>query len=94
MWLAVLLFAPMEPPQRWLGLPAFVSREVAEGTRGSYYFTCAKAQRELGWTYRPARELWSSIIDQEAALLALRRKRDLVTRLQPPAPSSSHIGKN
>lgn len=85
-WLANLLFAPMEPLQRWLGLPAFASREVVEGTRGSYYFTSAKAQKELGWTYRPAREVWSSIIDQEAALLARRRKRDLVTRLKPYAP--------
>ncbi|HJR78763.1 MAG TPA: NAD-dependent epimerase/dehydratase family protein [Anaerolineales bacterium] len=82
-WLAALMFAPMEPVQRWLGLPAFISRETVSSNKSSLSFSSAKAQRELGWTHRPAREMWSSILDQEHELLAARRKRDLVTRLKP-----------
>lgn len=82
-WLAALMFAPMEPLQRWLGLPAFISRETVSGTQGSLSFSSGKAQRELGWTHRPARETWSDIIDEEHRLLAAREKRDLVSRLKP-----------
>lgn len=82
-WLTELLFVPMEPIQRWMGLPAFISRETVVGSRGSLNFSSAKAQRELGWSYRPAREMWSSIIDEEHRLLARRSRRDLVSRLRP-----------
>lgn len=81
--LAALMFAPMEPLQRWAGLPAFISRETVEATGISYNFSSAKAQRELGWTYRPAKEMWNDIIEQELKLLAGRRKRDVVSRLKP-----------
>ena len=82
-WLAALMFAPMEPMQRWLGLPAFISRETVSSNRGSMSFSSAKAQRELGWTHLPAREIWSSIIDEEHKLVSTRKKRHLVSRLKP-----------
>jgi len=81
-WLAKAMFAPLEPLQRAVGLPAFVSRESVSATISMNY-SSAKAQRELGWTYRPAKEMWLGIIDQELKLLASRQKRDLVARLKP-----------
>ena len=86
-WVAALMFAPMEPVQRWLGLPAFISRETVWSNKGSRNFSSTKAQRELGWAHRPAREMWSSIIDEEYQLLSSRKKRDLVSRLKPVEPS-------
>jgi len=80
--LATLMFAPLEPLQRLVGLPAFISRETVSGSV-SLNFSSAKAQRELGWTYRPAKEMWPDIVDQELELLAKREKRDLVSRLKP-----------
>jgi dihydroflavonol-4-reductase len=82
-WLATLLFAPMGPLLRMFDLPAFISYETVSATKVSLSFSSAKAQRELGWTYRPAREMWSEIIEQELKLLAGRQKRDLVSRLKP-----------
>jgi len=81
-WLAKVMFAPMEPLQRLAGLPAAVSRESVSASV-SLNYSGAKAQRELGWTYRPAKEMWLGIIDQELELLASRQKRDLVARLKP-----------
>jgi hypothetical protein len=46
-------------------------------------YSSAKAQRELGWTYRPAQAMWRDIIDEELKLLANRKKRDLMSRLKP-----------
>jgi len=88
-WLATLMFAPMEPLQRLVGMPAFISRETASGGNMHHVFSSAKAQRELGWTYRPAKEMWLSIIDEERKLLANRKKRDLVSRLKPVGASVS-----
>jgi len=81
-WLAKVMFAPLEPLQRLGGLPAAVSRESVSANF-SMNFSSAKAQRELGWTYVPAREMWPGIIDRELELLASRKKRDLVSRLKP-----------
>jgi nucleoside-diphosphate-sugar epimerase len=81
-WLAWLTFAPMEPLERWAGLPAFISREAVVAST-SLNFSSVKAQRELGWTYQPASEMWAGIIDEELELLARRKKRDLVSRLKP-----------
>jgi dihydroflavonol-4-reductase len=82
-WLAKVMFAPLEPLQRLVGLPAFISRETVEASSISYNFSSAKAQRELGWTYRPSKEMWHDIIDQELKLLTSRKQRDLVSRLKP-----------
>jgi hypothetical protein len=77
------MFAPLEPLQRLAGLPAAVSRETASAASISMVYSSAKAQRELGWSYRPAKEMWLETIDQEIELLAERKKRDLVSRLKP-----------
>ena len=81
-WLAALIFAPLEPLQRLVGLPAFISHETVSSSV-SLNFSSAKAQRELDWAYRPTKEMWLDIIDQELKLLAGRKKRDLVSRLKP-----------
>ncbi len=83
LWLAKLMFAPLEPVERWAGLPAFISREVVAGSASHYNFTSAKAQRELGWSYQRPRDLWSSIIAAENRLRETREKRNLVERLKP-----------
>jgi dihydroflavonol-4-reductase len=89
-WLAALMFAPLEPLLRRLGLPAFISREVvAAGV--SLNFSSAKAQRELGWSYRPAREMWPEIVDQELELLAGRQKGGLRSRLKPVEAGESRM---
>jgi dihydroflavonol-4-reductase len=87
-WLAKVMFAPMEPLQRAVGLPAFISRETVSASMYLNY-SSAKAQRELGWLPRPAREMWLGIVDQELLLLASRRKRDLVSRLKPAEAGES-----
>ena len=84
------MFAPMEPLQRLAGLPAAVSRESVSASV-SLNYSGAKAQRELGWTYRPAKEMWLGIIDQELELLASRQKRDLVARLKPVETSEEML---
>lgn len=81
-WLAELLFTPVGPLLRALGLPAFVSRETAAATV-SLNFSSAKAQRELGWRYTPGREMWLRIIAEERALQNGRQRRNLVSRLKP-----------
>jgi dihydroflavonol-4-reductase len=81
-WLVWTLFSLLEPVLRLVGLPAFISRETVTASMDLNY-SSAKAQRELGWTYRPAKEMWLGIIDEEVALLAGRQKRDLVSRLKP-----------
>ncbi len=85
-WLAKLMFAPMEPVQRLAGLPAAASREGVSANVCLNY-SGAKAQRELGWTHRPAKKMWLDIIDQELHLLAARKNRDLRSRLKPVEPS-------
>lgn len=82
-WLAALMFAPLEPVQRKVGLPAFISRETVATCRSSYNFSSVKAQHELGWTYRPSKEMWQDIFDGEIELAASRQKRDIVSRLRP-----------
>jgi nucleoside-diphosphate-sugar epimerase len=80
---ASLLFLPLEPLQRRVGLPAFLSRETVTGSSASWNYSSAKAQRELGWMVRPSREMWDDIVAQELALLEARPQRDLVSRLRP-----------
>lgn len=82
-WLAVLMLAPMAPLLRMVGLPAFFSQETVVSSGISYNFSSAKAQRELGWTYRPIKEMWADIFDEELKLLAKRKRRDLASRLKP-----------
>lgn len=81
--LMALSFWPLEPLQRMIGLPAFLSRETVRTGKISMNYSSAKAQRELGWSFRSARQMWLDAIDGELALLARRKQRDLVARLRP-----------
>jgi dihydroflavonol-4-reductase len=82
-WLAWLMFAPLEPLQRLLNLPTFLSRETVVASSICYNFSSLKAQRELGWSYRPEKEMWQDIIREEMSMLARRQKRDVLSRLKP-----------
>jgi dihydroflavonol-4-reductase len=79
----VAAFWLLEPFERLAGLPAFMSRETVRASSTNLYYSSAKAQRELGWTYRPAREMWSSTLDGERELVSRRKQRDLVSLLKP-----------
>lgn len=77
-----ILFATMEPLERLLKLPAFLSRETVDANI-SLNFSAEKARRELGWTCRSPNEAWTVIIDEEIKLRASRQRRDLVSMLKP-----------
>jgi dihydroflavonol-4-reductase len=70
--LAVLQGLLVEPLLRLLGLPAFISREVVEGSYVSFRYSPAKAQGELGWQSRSAEQAWIDTLREEKE--RLRRK--------------------
>ena len=74
---------PTEPLQRVVGLPAFLSRETTAASKVNLNYSGAKAQRELGWTFRSARQMWLDTIDGELMLLGQRKDQGLVARLRP-----------
>jgi nucleoside-diphosphate-sugar epimerase len=82
-WLAAPLFWVLEPLQRRLGLPAFISRETALAGDIHMFFSSAKAQTELGWRYCSARVMWDEVLDQELELMARRKNGDIASRLNP-----------
>ncbi len=81
--LTATLFWLLEPLQRLMGLPAFLSRETALSGSFNRNYSSAKAQKELGWTYRSAKEMWLETIQSEQELMQKRSKRDLVSKLKP-----------
>ena len=81
--MAALSFGLLEPLQRRVGLPAFMSRETVVASATHWHYASDKAQRELGWTHRSAQEMWLATMDGELELLANRKRRSLVSRLQP-----------
>jgi dihydroflavonol-4-reductase len=81
--LMAMMLAPMGPVLRLLGLPAFMSREVARGAVTNFYYSNEKAKRELGWTPEPVRDVWLKTLQGEHELKAKRRKRDLKARVKP-----------
>ena len=83
--LAALLFAPLEPLQRSLGLPAFISREVVATAATDWCYCADKAKQELGWAPRSAEALWLATLDGEIELLARRKGQNLIQRLKPLA---------
>jgi len=83
LWLTQLMFITMEPIQRLVGLPAFISRETVRAGAMDYHFSSQKAQRELGWTFRPFEQMWNETADAEIEFRKKRRKRDLVSMLKP-----------
>jgi len=50
--------ALMEPIQRALGLPAFMSRESVDVSRAHLAYSSAKARRDLGWTHPDKESMW------------------------------------
>ena len=83
--LAALLFAPLEPLQRSLGLPAFISREAVAVSSGDWCYCSDKAKQELGWAPRSAEAMWMATLDGEIALLPRRKGQNLIQRLRPLA---------
>lgn len=64
--------ALFEPIQRILGLPAFLSRESVDISRGHLDFSSARAHADLGWQHPDAQEMWASIVDGERRAMATR----------------------
>ena len=62
----------LEPLQRALGLPPFLSRDTVDASRGHLNYSSAKAQRELGWTHPSIKEMWDRIIECERRLMSQR----------------------
>ena len=62
----------LEPLQRWLGLPAFLSRDTVDATRVHLNYSAAKAKRELGWQHPDIDTMWAAIVHAEQALMANR----------------------
>ncbi len=81
--LARAMFWTLELLQRLIGLPAFISRETAVSAGLNYNFSSEKAHRELGWSPRPARQVWPEIMRAERQLRAQRNGGGLVARLKP-----------
>jgi dihydroflavonol-4-reductase len=77
------LFCPLEPLQRMVGLPAFMSRETIRGGATNFNYSSEKAKRELGWTHRSASEMWFNTIDGELELMLKRKRRTLTSLLNP-----------
>ena len=67
-----VMFAPMEPLFRLAGLPAVFSRETVAAGAHHLNYSSAKAQRELGWRFPLAADMWSQIVERERQLLVLR----------------------
>jgi dihydroflavonol-4-reductase len=81
--LAAALLASLEPLQRILGLPAFLSRETVRAGATNWNYSSEKAKHELGWTHRSADAMWSATIDGEIQLLSKRKTQNLLQRLKP-----------
>jgi nucleoside-diphosphate-sugar epimerase len=62
----------LEPLQRAVGLPAILSRDMVDQSRGHFNFTSAKAHRDLSWTHAGTNEMWDRIIRSERELMAKR----------------------
>jgi len=72
-WFMRAQFFFLEPLQRALGLPAFLSRDVVDVTNAQLNYSSAKARRELGWTHPDAASMWDRIVREEGELMRVRR---------------------
>ena len=80
---ARLLLLPLEPIQRTLGLPAFLSRETVNASKAHLNYSSAKARRELGWGHPTPDVMWERIVRRERALVEGRR--GFIARIKPQA---------
>jgi nucleoside-diphosphate-sugar epimerase len=55
--------------ERLLGLPTFLSRELALSSMNNEQFTARKAERELGMKFRTSEQAWLDTLEGERALL-------------------------
>lgn len=69
-WLALLNGVLAEPLLRILRLPAFLSREVITASYACLRYTSAKAEQELGVTFRSAEQAWLDTLAGERARLS------------------------
>ena len=80
------MMAAMEPMERAVGLPAFLSRDAVDATRAHLDYSSAKAQRELGWSCPSFASMWPPIIRRERELMAERDGFLNKLRHQPVMP--------
>ena len=69
---AAPMMATLEPLERALHVPAFLSRDTVRVSRGSLNYHSAKARRDLGWTHPAADAMWERIVGEERALMSHR----------------------
>jgi nucleoside-diphosphate-sugar epimerase len=81
--LMAAMLTPLEPLERMLGLPAFLSREAVRTGSTNWNYSNEKAKRELGWTTCCAEVVLSEAIDGELELLSRRKGQNLIQRLKP-----------
>lgn len=86
-WLMKLQLGPLEPLQRWAGLPAFLSREAVSSGLCHLNYSSAKARRDLGWSPPDPTPMWDRIIEEERRLLAQRRGFLDRLKVMPLAPA-------
>jgi len=72
-WLMRWPMALLEPLQRALGLPAFLSRDTVDATKAHLNYSSAKARRDLDWKHPGIEEMWELIVREERDLIAQRR---------------------
>jgi dihydroflavonol-4-reductase len=84
--------AMMEPIQRMMGLPAFLSRDTVDTSRAHLDYSSLKAQRELGWTHPDRESIWDPIIQTERELMSARNSLLNKLRHKPVGASPSLIG--
>ena len=84
--------AMMEPIQRMMGLPAFLSRDTVDTSRAHLDYSSLKAQRELGWTHPDLESIWDPIIQKERELMAARNGVLNKLRHQPVVASPLLMG--
>lgn len=82
-WFMRPQMALLEPLQRWLGLPAFLSRDTVDGSKGHFYYSSAKARRDLGWGHPAPDVMWNSIVHGERALM--KQRKGFLNRLRHQA---------
>ncbi|BCS35417.1 NAD-dependent dehydratase [Luteitalea sp. TBR-22] len=78
----------LEPLQRAMGLPTFLSRDIVMTVRADLAFSSARAQQDLGWQYRDVAAMWRDTIRGERELLRQHPRRTLVEKLRPVDPAA------
>lgn len=81
--IAAAAFALLEPLQRLIGVPAFISRETARAGSTNFAYANAKAKAALGWNPRPPREVWLDTLRGERQFCTRRKTRSLQALLRP-----------